>query len=250
MLAVHLARQGHHVVALARSSPDLETLVEEATGSHLVAIATDVTDSASVRGAFETAAAQLGPPENLITCAGSADAIGPVVDVDPDRWWAAVATDVRGTMLTAQAALQLMLPTRRGRIVTVYGNLGDRGAPNLSAFASAKAAVARFTEVVASEVKEGGVAVLGMHPGFVRTPMTEQLAWSATGRRWLPTFGDRAERHWGDGRSAAELIDRITAGEADQLTGRIVHAGDDLARLAKEATNNPDLRRLRLHLSS
>ena len=70
----------------------------------------------------------------------------------------------------------------------MYGNLGDRGLPNVSAFAAAKAGVARFTETLANELDGTGVAVIGIHPEFVRTPMTERLAWSNEGRQWLPSF--------------------------------------------------------------
>lgn len=182
----------------------------------------------------------------VITCAGSIDALGPVADVDPDLWWSAVTVDLRGTMLTARAAVRAMTPGG-GRIITVYGNLGDRGAPNLSAFAAAKAGVARFTETLANEVRNLGVTVVGMHPGFIRTPMTERLAWSDDGRRWLPSFAARAEQAWGSGETATRLLDKILSGAADELPGRVLHPADDLAELARLAATTEDFRRLRLH---
>lgn len=79
-----------------------------------------------------------------------------------------------------------MIQQGAGRIVTVYGNLGDDGTGNVSAFAAAKAAIARFAETLATELEGTGVVALCMHPGFVHTPMTEHLASSSDGRRWLP----------------------------------------------------------------
>lgn len=241
---MHLARAGIPVVAVARPSVDLDSLTDEAPT--LTVKPADVTDPAAVRAAFDAAVQEVGPPTTVITCAGSIDSLGPVVDVDPDRWWSAVAVDLRGTMLIAQAALKSMLPLGRGRIVTVYGNLGDRGTPNLSAFSAAKAGIARLTETLANEVHGTGVVVVGMHPGFVRTPMTEHLASSEDGRRWVPGFGCRAEQNWGNGDSAVELLDKIMAGAADEMAGRIVHTGDNLAELAVRVAADADLRRLRL----
>lgn len=192
-------------------------------------------------------AAARGSLTAVIACAGSIDALGPVADVDPDLWWSAVAVDLRGTMLTAQAAVRAMTPGG-GRIITVYGNLGDRGAPNLSAFAAAKAGVARFTETLAKEVRDRGVIVFGMHPGFVRTAMTERLAWSDEGRRWLPGFAAHAAQSSGSGGPATQLLDQILSGAADELAGRVLHAGDDLAELTRLAATSDDLRRLRLQL--
>ena len=88
--------------------------------------------------------------------------------------------------------------------------------------------------------------MLAMHPGFVRTPMTEMLAWSEPGRTWLPEFGHGAEQRWGNGRSAADLVDAIASGAADELTGRVLRAGDDLAALVARHANDPDFGRLRL----
>lgn len=245
LLALHLSRAGSRVLALARPSDDLTSLADDADATRLSVTTADVTDPVAVGAAFEAVVNELGPPTNVFTCAGSIDALGPIAEVDPDRWWSAVAVDLRGTMLVAQAALRSMLPRGRGRIITVYGNLGDRGAPNLSAFAAAKAGIARFTETLANEVRDSGVTVLGIHPGFVRTPMTERLAWSEEGRRWLPAFARHAEQHWGTGETATQLLDAIVSGAADTFSGRIIHAGDNLEELAERASRSDDVGRLR-----
>jgi NAD(P)-dependent dehydrogenase (short-subunit alcohol dehydrogenase family) len=53
--------------------------------------------------------------------------------------------DLRGTMLTAHCAIRRMLAAGGGRLVTIYGNLGDRQQGYVSAFAVAQAGVARLT---------------------------------------------------------------------------------------------------------
>lgn len=244
LLALHLAANGHRVVGMARPSNDLESLAD-ATGQ-ILPIAVDVTDPGEVRRAFATVVEQLAPPTTVVMSAGSIGALGPVVDIDADRWWQAVAVDLRGTMLTVQAALRSMLPLHSGRLITVYGNLGDRGTPNVSAFSAAKAGVARLTETVANEVQGTGITVIGLHPGFVRTPMTEHLAWSDEGQRWLPTFRPHAEKNWMSGDAAAAMVVEIMAGRADSLGGRILYAGDDITTLVRRTADAPDLRRLRV----
>jgi len=91
--------------------------------------------------------------------------------------------------------------------------------------------------------------VLGVHPGFVRTAMTEQLAWGQQGRAWLPGFGETAERRWTDAQPAADLVTAIALGAADQLTGRILHPRDNLSALTEQCQTQPGRRRLRLDLS-
>lgn len=249
-VALHLARQGAAVAGVARPSEALAGLraVADREGVALVPIAADVTVPGEVEEAFDGVDAELGPVTFAVTCAGTAEVLGPVWDADPESWWRAVEVDLRGTMLTARSAINRMLRQRAGRLVTVYGNLGDRQAGYVSAFAAAKAGIARLTEVLAHEVASTGVRVFGVHPGFVRTPMTEQLAWSADGRTWLPRFGSGVEDRWGDPQPAADLLEAIALGAADQLSGRVLHVGDDLAELAERCRADPDLRRLRLNL--
>jgi NAD(P)-dependent dehydrogenase (short-subunit alcohol dehydrogenase family) len=248
--AIHLARQGVSVAGIARHSDDLTSLQNAAGGASgvIVPLAADVTSAAEVEAAFDLVHAQLGPPTLAVTCAGTADVLGPVWSADPDQWWQAVAVDLRGTMLTAQSAIRRMLAAGAGRLVTVYGNLGDRQRGNVSAFGVAKAGIARLTESLACELAGTPVKVIGVHPGFVRTPMTEKLAWGPDGRTWLPGFAASAEQRWGDTTAAAELITAIARGAADDLTGRILHPGDDLTVLAEVCRSDPDRRRLRLRL--
>ncbi|HEY6746625.1 MAG TPA: SDR family oxidoreductase [Mycobacteriales bacterium] len=247
-VALHLSERGAAVGAVARAGAALTGLPEEAAraGGRLRAIAADVTVHAEVEGAFAAVEAALGPVTLAVACAGTEGPLGPLHRADPEAWWRAVEVDLRGSMLTARAALKRMVGSGRGRLVLVYGNLGDRLGAHVSAFAAAKAAVARVTEVLAGEVDGSGVGVFGIHPGFVRTPLTERLAWGDDGRAWLPGFGRGVEDRWGDGRPAADLVEAIALGRADDLSGRILHAGDDLAELAERCRADPDLRRLRL----
>lgn len=245
LLATALAQSGARTVGFARPSEELNSLADQAVP--VVPIAMDAADPASVSSAFSQAMGAVGPPTLLVTCAGSIDPLGPIATVDVDHWWHAVTVDLRGTMLCARAALALMLEQRAGRIVTVYGNLGDDGREHVSAFAAAKAAIARFTETLATELDGTGVVAVCVHPGFVRTPMTEHLAYDEEGQQWLPAFGQHAADHWGDGTPAIDLIQLISAGRADRLAGRVIHAGDDLAALTLAAEADPDHRRLRLH---
>jgi NAD(P)-dependent dehydrogenase (short-subunit alcohol dehydrogenase family) len=249
-VAIHLARQGAMVAGIARASPDLAALPHDAHGaaSRLLAVEADVTSPAEVQASFARVDAELGAPQLVVASAGTADVLGPLWLADPQQWWQAVAVDLRGTMLTAQCAVTRMLAAGRGRLVTIYGNLGDQQQGNVSAFAVAKAGIARLTESLACELDGTEVRVLGVHPGFVRTPMTEQLASGDQGRAWLPGFAESAQHRWGNAQPAADLITAIALGAADQLTGRILHPRDDLSALQEQCRSQPDRRRLRLDL--
>jgi 3-oxoacyl-[acyl-carrier protein] reductase len=127
-IAVHLARQGAAVAGIARASDDLDSLRGAAgdAGGQILPVAADVTLAAELEAAFEHVQAQFGSPALVVSCAGTAEVTGPAWSADEDLWWQAVAVDLRGTMLTARCAIPRMLAAGAGRLVTIYGNLGDR----------------------------------------------------------------------------------------------------------------------------
>jgi NAD(P)-dependent dehydrogenase (short-subunit alcohol dehydrogenase family) len=177
-IAVHLARQGA-VTAGSRG----RARIWPRWGGRLTGqpaafrpFAADVTSAAEVEAAFARVDAGLGTPQLVVACAGTAGVLWPLWQADPQQWWQAAAVDLRGTMLTAHCAVSRMLAAGRGRLVTIYGNLGDRQRGYVPAFAVAKAGIARLTEQMACELAGTQVRVPGVHPGFARTAMTGQLA--------------------------------------------------------------------------
>jgi len=136
LITTALAAEGCTVAGFARSLDDLDSLRSNDRTGRVLTYQLDVTQPSEVRRVFAQAIADAGDPTLLVTCAGSANALGPVATVDPDRWWQEISVDLRGTMLSTQAVLPTMLAAAAGRIVTVYGNLGDDGREHVSAFAS------------------------------------------------------------------------------------------------------------------
>jgi 5-hydroxydodecatetraenal polyketide synthase CpkA len=170
----------------------------------------------------------------LVHNAGSAGVIGPLWEADPEIWWDEVASHLRGAMLLARACLPGMIARGTGRVVLVYGNLGDHGEPWCTAYAAGKAGLLRLVDQLHAELDGTGVRIVGLHPGLVWTPMTAALAQDPDKRRWLPRFGQRPREDYGTSEPAGRLIVRIAAGEADQLSGLLLGVRDDLDALREQ----------------
>jgi NAD(P)-dependent dehydrogenase (short-subunit alcohol dehydrogenase family) len=106
-----------------------------------------VTSAGEVEAAFARVDAGLGTPQLVVACAGTAGVLGPLWLADPQQWWQAVAVDRRGTMLTAHCAIRRILAVGGGRLITVYGNLGDRQQGYVSAFAVGRVGDGAWREV-------------------------------------------------------------------------------------------------------
>jgi NAD(P)-dependent dehydrogenase (short-subunit alcohol dehydrogenase family) len=93
----------------------------------------------------------------------------------------------------------------------------------MSAYVTSKAALIRFTEVLAAELRPHGVAAFAIEPGTVRTAMAEQLLGSETGRRWLPWFQEIFENRRDVSAGPAErLVLHLASGECDALSGHFL----------------------------
>ena len=135
-------------------------------------IVVDVTDSAAV----DAAAADLGPIDILINCAGIVGPNKPLWEVTDAEWDAVFAVNVRGTFNLCRAFVPGMRERGWGRIVNFASMAGKDGNPNLAAYSATKAAVIAMTKSLGKELATSGVLVNAVAPAVIETPMNDDTA--------------------------------------------------------------------------
>src|SRR5205085_816307 len=101
------------------------------------------------RRVVEEAVARSGALDVLVTCAGIFHAT-PLDRLEPEEWDRIQAVNLRGVFLAAQAALEVMIPRRSGRIVTIASLSGQNGGIAAGAsYAASKAGVVALTKSIA-----------------------------------------------------------------------------------------------------
>ena len=251
-IAQALAAEGAAVAVAARSADQVRQtacLIAEA-GGRALAVRADVTSRDDVARLVRETEGRFGPVDLLVNNAGVFGPIGPSWETDPDEWWGALSSHVRGTLLCAHAVLGGMVARGQGRIINIASRSGVRTHPYTSSYAVAKAAVLRFTDHLAAETRGTGVSVFAIYPGRVQTAMTDELLESAAGRRWLPEEGKAREGQWLSPAHAARLCVALAAGRADALSGRFFGVYEDLEELMRRAEEirRDDLYTLRLRV--
>lgn len=247
-IAQQCAAARARVVLTARTEAQIQQAAAEIPGETL-AVPADVTDVDSVKNLIETAEATFGPVDLLINNAGSAQALGPIWEIDPQDWWRELSVNVQGVFLPCHAVLPGMIARHSGRIINLLGAGTRRPFPYGSAYGTSKAAVMRLTEQIALEVEAHNVKVFGMNPGLVRTGLTEHIMGSEQGQRWLPFMGQQFDEAQDVPPTlAGDLAVEIGSGRYDAFHGRALAVFFDLA--AMEARVNEiiekDLYTLRL----
>jgi NAD(P)-dependent dehydrogenase (short-subunit alcohol dehydrogenase family) len=232
-----LGAAGARVALAARSEGELAEAVAavETRGGVARGWVLDVTHlQAVVRVAGEVEAA-FGPVTLLVNNAGTAQAPGPLWEADPGEWWRDLEVHVRGAFNCCRAVLPGMVGRRRGRVVNIGSLIGARDEPYMSAYACAKAAYFRLTGTLAAETAGHGVTVLCVSPGLVRTRMVEESLLGEAGQRWRPQITAVPPEEYTPAERVGELLARVAAGDADPLSGRFLHAEDDLDELLADA---------------
>jgi len=246
---VALAKSGAAVAVLGRDQAALSETVDEisAGGGKAISITCDVVQMEQIRCAVATTESELGPVTLLINNAGIGGAGGPLWQTDPEEWWRVQEVNLKGPFLATHAVLEGMVKLGAGRIVNVGSYIGIAPTKGGSAYSTSKAALLRLTDCTAADVAETGISVFAISPGFVWTDMTREL--DKYLRANDPNYQPMDEAWVFPSSRAADLCVRLATGEADQLSGRMIHARDDLDDMIARADDIVEQDQYTLRLS-
>lgn len=154
-VSLALAGQSVPVLCLDADAQGLDALVDEirALGGEAEALPCDLANAGSIAATFEAVAKRQHQLDGLVTCAAIQNTT-PILDVTLAEWERVLSINLRGTFLCLQEALRLMIPRRRGRIVTVGSDTGKRGGGRLAkaAYGASKGGVVLLTRSLAREL--------------------------------------------------------------------------------------------------
>jgi 3-oxoacyl-[acyl-carrier protein] reductase len=207
-IARELAAAGMNVAVTGRTKEQVEAVAAETGGRALVG---DVSRPQDIERWF----AALDGVDLLVNNAGIAGAASSFLEEEPDAWWHVFEVNVLGVFLCCRHAVPGMLERGGGRIVNVTSGAAYLPTTGMAstAYGPSKAALHRFSELLARQLAPRGVFVFSISPGLVRTEMTEG------------NFGDDAP--WTPPESAPRLVRALASGRFDRLAGRYLHAEHD-----------------------
>ncbi|MDP6942536.1 MAG: SDR family NAD(P)-dependent oxidoreductase [Myxococcota bacterium] len=166
------ARAGYDLALLARTASALTEVVGrcEAHGVRALAIPVDVRDEAAVAEAVARCVADLGGLSVVINNAGIY-AKGSAETLEPEVFARVMDVNVNGLMHVTRHALPHLVAAGGGAVIQVSSVAGRSSFAGGAAYCASKHAVMGYSEAVFEDVREAGVKVTVICPGFVNTEM-------------------------------------------------------------------------------
>ena len=178
-----LAEHGAAVAAVARRAEKVEAVAEaiRKAGGRAIAVSGDVTDSASIKSAFDAAEQAFGTVDAVVANAGIA-VPGRAVEISDEDWRKTMATNLDGVFYTAREAAQRLLKAGKpGAIVNIASILGYGVGKGNASYAVSKAAVIQMTQALAIEWSFKNIRVNAIAPGYVVTDINRDYLTSGKG---------------------------------------------------------------------
>lgn len=177
-VAEKLAGDGMRVFLCARSADDLARTTKQLRdrGFDVDGASCDVTSSDAVNTLVATAVDRYGRIDVLVNNAGRSGG-GVTANITDELWLDVVNTNLNSVFYVSRAALTTggMLARGSGRIINIASTGGKQGVVLGAPYSASKHGVVGFTKALGLELAKTGVTVNAVCPGYVETPMAQQV---------------------------------------------------------------------------
>ena len=224
--------EGASVAICARSPERIERAgaglrASAGAGQSVFATVADVSNPQQVKALVTNAARELGGLDGLVNNAGIYGPKGLIEEVDWAEWARAIEINLMGTVLPCREVLPLFRSRGSGKIVNLSGGGATAPLPRISAYAASKAAVVRFTETLAEELRGTSIDANAVAPGALNTRLLDEVL-AAGPDKVGKNFYDRALKQKADGGAGLEkgaaLCAFLLSAASDGITGRLLSA--------------------------
>jgi 3-oxoacyl-[acyl-carrier protein] reductase len=171
-IALALGEAGARVALAARSEGEIRSVAQEIRGKDgdALAIAADLTRDDEIERLVKQTVKEWGAVDILVNNAGWGKT-ATVVDSRVEDWDRTLQINLRAPMVLTRLVLPGMIAKKSGAVVNIGSISSKAGTANTSAYSASKFGMLGFTQSLFEEVREYGVKVSIILPGFVDTPL-------------------------------------------------------------------------------
>ncbi|MBT8562116.1 SDR family oxidoreductase [Polynucleobacter paneuropaeus] len=231
-IAQKYATSGADLMLCARNADLLEIATLEVAkltgpGQKVICRAADVSNESDVSKLVIETLSQLGGCHILVNNAGIYGPKGGIESVDWVEWVRAIEINIFGSILMSRAVLPHFRAQRYGKVIQLSGGGATSPMPRLSAYAVSKAAIVRYAETLAEEVRGTGIDVNAIAPGALNTRMLEEILAAGpdkVGRDFYERSLQQKETGGVSLNKGADLALFLASPESDGITAKLISA--------------------------
>ena len=211
--------------ALDKAARDLRSIASKGQG--IFNFVADVSNPVDVHALITYAIEKLQHIDILVNNAGIYGPKGPIEEIDWDEWIRAIQINLMGSVLCCREVLPHFKAQRSGKIIQLSGGGATNPMPLISAYAASKAAVIRFAESLAGEVREFGIYVNAIAPGALNTRLLDEIL-EAGPEKVGQIFYEKSVKQKNSGGTpldkGADLAVFLASPASDGITGKLISA--------------------------
>ncbi len=224
-IARALHAQGAAVALSGTRAEKLEALAAE-LGDRVAVTACDLSDPQAVDGLPGQASEALGGLDILVSNAG-VTRDGLLMRMKDEDWETVLKINLEAHFRLCRAAMRGMMKQRYGRIIGITSVVGVTGNPGQANYAASKAGMIGFTKALAQEIASRGVTANCVAPGFIASPMTDEL----NEAQRAAILGRIPAGTLGAGEDIAAACVYLASAEAGYVTGQTLHVNGGMAMI-------------------
>ncbi|MGH7848457.1 MAG: SDR family NAD(P)-dependent oxidoreductase [Candidatus Binatia bacterium] len=176
-IALELGAAGCAVALAARGEARLRAVADEVEnqGGECLMVPADLSRDADMHRVVEATLQRWGAVDYLINNAGWGKKAS-ILKGNVEDWDQTFQVNLRAPMVLAKLVLPAMMAKAAGAIINIGSVSAKAGQANVAAYSASKFGLLGFTESLFEEVREHGIKVCAIHPGYVDTPLIPQSA--------------------------------------------------------------------------
>ena len=231
----HFIAAGASVVMCARNGELLNAVKDKLSlnlehNQKLLAKTADVSNADDVKDILDLTLRECGECHILVNNAGIYGPKGRIEFADVSEWIRTIEINVFGSMLMSRAVVPIFRAQKYGKIIQISGGGATSPLPNLSAYATSKAAIIRYAETLAEELRGSGVDVNAIAPGALNTRLLDEILDAGPEKVGVEFFQKSLQQKESGGSSlghAAELAVFLASKASNGITGKLISAAWD-----------------------
>jgi 3-oxoacyl-[acyl-carrier protein] reductase len=216
-IARSLHRQGAHVVISGTRQEKLEALATE-MGKGVHVIPCDLSNVEATQTLIPEAEKVLDGLDILVNNAGLTQD-GLMLRMSDEQWAKVIEVNLTSIFRLSREAIKGMMKRRMGRIINITSIVGVTGNAGQANYAASKAGLIGLSKSLAAEVATRGITVNCVAPGFIKSPMTDEL----NDKQREKILSSIPQGEIGSPEDIAAGVVYLASDEAKYITGQTLH---------------------------